>query len=64
MWGFARTSLPSTRAHAPEHLSLLRKIALTLLKADTSFKAGIQRKRKRAGWDEAYTRGLPTREIT
>ena len=36
--------------------TLLRKIALTLLKQDTSFKAGIQRKRKRAGWDEEGAR--------
>ena len=40
--------------HGPENLSLLRKIALTALRADTSFKAGLARKRKRAGWDDAY----------
>jgi predicted transposase YbfD/YdcC len=40
--------------HGPENLSLLRKIALTALKADTSFKAGLARKRKRAGWDDGY----------
>lgn len=50
--------------HAPENLSLIRKMVLALLKEDTSFKAGIQRKRKRAGWDEPYLRSLLTREIT
>jgi predicted transposase YbfD/YdcC len=40
--------------HGPENLSLLRKIALTALKSDTSFKAGLARKRKRAGWDDGY----------
>lgn len=40
--------------HGPENLSLLRKIALVALKATTSFKAGIARRRKRAGWDDKY----------
>lgn len=40
--------------HGPENLSLLRKIALTALKAATSFKASIARRRKRAGWDDKY----------
>jgi predicted transposase YbfD/YdcC len=40
--------------HAPENLSLLRKIALTALKSEITFKAGIARKRKRAGWDDRY----------
>lgn len=62
--GFREDQCAVHEGHAPENLSLLRKIALTLLKEDTSFKAGIQRKRKRAGWDEAYLRGLLTREIT
>ena len=52
--------------HGPENFSLLRKIALTALKADTSFKASIARRRKRAGWDNEYLltilRGGITRE--
>lgn len=40
--------------HGPENLSLLRKIALTALKAATSFKASVARRRKRAGWDDKY----------
>ncbi len=38
--------------HGPENLSLLRKIALTALKRTTTFKAGLARRRKRAGWDD------------
>ena len=50
--------------HGPENLSLLRKIALTALKATTSFKAGIARRRKRAGWDDAYLLEVLSRGIT
>ena len=39
---------------APENLALLRKIALALLKLDTSKKASIARKRKMAGWDDSF----------
>jgi predicted transposase YbfD/YdcC len=40
--------------HAAENLSRLRRIALNLLKRDTSVKAGIAGKRLKAGWDEHY----------
>lgn len=39
---------------APQNLALLRKIALTMLKNDTSKKASIARKQKMAGWDDEY----------
>jgi predicted transposase YbfD/YdcC len=42
--------------HAPENLGILRRIALNLLKQDTTFKVGVKAKRKAAGWDEAYLR--------
>ena len=40
--------------HGPENIGLLRKIALNLLKQDTSYKCGIAAKRKVAGWDHDY----------
>jgi len=40
--------------HAQANLVTLRHLALSLLKQETSFKAGIKAKRKRAGWDEDY----------
>ncbi len=44
-----------TRAgHGAENLSLVRKAALNLLKADKSLKAGIENKRKMAGWNPDY----------
>lgn len=38
----------------PANMTILRHIALNLLKHETSFKAGIQTKRLRCGWDEDY----------
>ena len=40
--------------HAAENLSIVRRIALNLLKQETSRKVGISAKRKRAGWDNQY----------
>jgi predicted transposase YbfD/YdcC len=40
--------------HAPENFSVLRHIALNLLKQDTRCTRGIKTKRLRAGWDHDY----------
>lgn len=40
--------------NAAENLSILRRMVLNTLKQDTSTKASLQRKRKRAGWSEEY----------
>jgi len=40
--------------NSPQNLSLLRKMALAMLKLDSSRKASIARKRKMAGWDNDY----------
>jgi predicted transposase YbfD/YdcC len=40
--------------HAAENFSLVKKMALALLKADTSEKLGIPNKRKLAGWSPDY----------
>jgi len=40
--------------HAPQNLSLLRKIALSMLKLDSSRNATIHPKRKMAGWDDVF----------
>lgn len=42
------------KSNAPENLSILRRIALNKLKAESSVKKGIKVKRKKAGWDEDY----------
>ncbi len=39
--------------HGPENFSLLRKLALCMLKNDTS-KQSIKRKRKRAAWNNQF----------
>lgn len=40
--------------NAPENMAMLRHVALNLLKADKSKKAGVQARRKLAGWDADY----------
>lgn len=40
--------------HAQENLSLVRKLALNILKRDTETKGSLIGKRKRAGWSEEY----------
>ena len=40
--------------HAPRNLALLRRLALNLLKQETSLKVGVKAKRLRAGWDAPY----------
>ena len=40
--------------HADQNLAIVRKIALNLLKIDTSVKLGIKNKRFKAGWDNSY----------
>ena len=43
---------------AQESMAVLRRIALSLLKRDTTTKAGIKARRLKAGWDHAYLRQL------
>lgn len=42
------------RNHGPENFGLVRKIALNLLKQESTYKRGIAAKRKLAGWDHDY----------
>jgi predicted transposase YbfD/YdcC len=42
------------KGHAAENFSRLRRIALNLLKQNTTIKRGIKTKRLRAGWDEQF----------
>jgi predicted transposase YbfD/YdcC len=40
--------------HAPENLALVRRMAVALLKKETTAKGGIACKRKQAGWNNDY----------
>ena len=40
--------------HAAENLAILRRLALNLLKRETTKKRGIRGKQKIAGWDNRY----------
>lgn len=44
----------SYKDQGPHNQSLLRRMALQMLKSDTSVKVGVKAKRKRAGWDTDY----------
>ena len=44
--------------HSPQNLSLLRKIALALLKKDFSHKASLRRKQNIAGWNDSFLSSL------
>lgn len=46
--------------HAPEHLALIRHVALNLWRQDTSARGGIKAKRLQAGWDNSYLSRLLT----
>ena len=41
-------------SNGPQNSTILRHIALNLLKQETTAKGGIQTRRLRAGWDDAY----------
>jgi predicted transposase YbfD/YdcC len=42
------------KENAPENFGLLRRLALCLLKKETTSKRSIKGKRLRASWDEGY----------
>lgn len=44
--------------YAPQNMALLRRLALNLLKQDTSLKAGVKRKRFNAALDDGYLLSL------
>ena len=47
-------------AHAPQNLSLLRKMALALIRLDASCKASVGRKRKMAAYDDDFALAVLT----
>jgi SOS response regulatory protein OraA/RecX len=40
--------------NAPQNLATVRHIALNLLNQEKTVKAGVKRKRNKAGWDNEY----------
>ena len=51
---FAEDASRVRKDHAPANLAMIRCIALTLLRRETSCSLGIKSRRRRAGWDEGY----------
>lgn len=52
--GFREDACRVRKDNAPANFACLRRMALTQLKRETTKKLGIQGKRRRAGWDQAY----------
>jgi predicted transposase YbfD/YdcC len=52
--GFREDASRIRKDHGPENMTMLRHIALNLLKQDKATKVGIRSKRLKAGWDESY----------
>ena len=48
----------SYKDQGPHNQALLLRMALQMLKSDTSVKIGVQAKRKRAGWNLGYLERL------
>ena len=51
---FREDDARARKGHAAANLATVRKLALNLLKQETSAKRGIKTKRLRAGWDHRY----------
>jgi len=52
--GFREDMSRIRKGHAAENLSRIRRLALSLLKQETTARIGIKGKRLKAGWDEDY----------
>ena len=49
---FAEDQSRARKDHSPQNLSMLRRLALSILQQDTSVKDNLRGKRLRAGWDD------------
>lgn len=56
--GFQEDTLKARAGHIAENLSMVRKMALALLKQDKKTDGGIELKRKKAGWNPDYLLSL------
>lgn len=52
--GFGEDRDRKREGHAAQNLSVLNRIALSLLKQDTAFKRSIKAKRLKAAWNHPY----------
>lgn len=55
---FSEDASRKRAGNAAENFATINRLALNLLKTDTTTKASIKRKRKMAGWDEQYLEQL------
>jgi predicted transposase YbfD/YdcC len=58
--GFNEDACRVRKDNAPENLSIIRHIALNILKQDVSAKIGVKSRRLRAGWSNEYLEHLLT----
>ena len=52
--GFSEDQSRIQTDRGPEHVALLRKLAMNLAKNERTHKRGIQAKRRLAAWNDAY----------
>ena len=52
--GFGEDNSRVRVGNSPENFSVMRRMALNMLKSENTLKVGVAAKRKRAGWDEEY----------
>ena len=55
---FNEDSSRKSAANAAENFGVITRLALNIIKTDTTTKASVKRKRKMAGWDEAFLERL------
>jgi predicted transposase YbfD/YdcC len=55
---FSEDRVLIAKDHSPQNLSLLRKIALAIIKKDSSQKASLRRKQNIAGWNDVFLASL------
>ena len=55
---FNEDSSRKSAANAAENFGVITRLALNIIKTDTTTKASVKRKRKMAGWDETFLEQL------
>ena len=61
--GFKEDNSRIRTGNSSENMAIVRKVGLNLLKQEKTLKGGIEKKRKKAGWDLNYLTQVATLAI-